>query len=75
MLLRLARGRARPAIALQAALFALWHARAFLVVGVAPALAALLVLFVGGVLWGWQVWRDRTLAYAALQHTIFLIVQ
>jgi hypothetical protein len=68
---------ARPArgIALQALLFALWHARAYRAVPAGPATGVLAVAFVGGLLWGWQVWHDRTVVYAAVQHTLFLIIQ
>jgi membrane protease YdiL (CAAX protease family) len=68
---------ARPwlALALQALAFALWHARAFRVVPPAQAIVALLLLFAAGLLWGWQVRHDRTVLYAAAQHTLFLIVQ
>jgi membrane protease YdiL (CAAX protease family) len=72
---RLARGNLTAALALQAGCFALWHARAFTVVAVAPALGVLVVTFVAGLLWGLVVVRDRTLLYAAAQHMLFLIVQ
>jgi hypothetical protein len=35
----------------------------------------LALLFVGGLLWGWQVLHDRTVLYAAAQHAVFLVVQ
>jgi hypothetical protein len=68
---------ARPArcIALQALLFALWHVRAYRAVPAGPATGVLAVVFVGGLLWGWQVRHDRTVVYAAVQHTLFLILQ
>jgi membrane protease YdiL (CAAX protease family) len=65
----------RRAILLQAALFALWHARAFRVVPAWEALLVLLGTFVAGLLWGWQVRRDNTTFYAFIQHLLFLIVQ
>ena len=74
-LTRLCPDRPRRAVALQALLFALWHARAFEVVAVAPAAAVLALMFVGGLLWGWQVLHDRTVLYAAAQHAVFLVVQ
>ena len=64
----------RAGVMLQALMYALWHARAFEVVPVAPALVVLAGTFVAGALWGWQVRHDRTVIYAALQHTLFLIV-
>jgi membrane protease YdiL (CAAX protease family) len=60
-------------VLLQATLYALWHARAFRVVPVAPALAVLAGTLVAGVLWGWEVHHDRTVIYAVAQHTLFLI--
>ncbi len=71
----LCRGRPRWAVPAQALLFALWHARAFCTVPATPAAGALVLLFVGGLLWGWQVQRDRTVLYAAVQHTVFLMIQ
>jgi membrane protease YdiL (CAAX protease family) len=66
----------RPVVAvlLQALLFALWHARAFEVVSIAPALAVLAAVFIAGALWGWQVRHDRTVIYAAVEHTLFLAI-
>jgi len=72
---QLCRGNTRLALALQAALFALWHIRAFEVATIAQALAVLALTFLAGVLWGWQAQRDRTILYTFLQHTLFLIVQ
>jgi membrane protease YdiL (CAAX protease family) len=72
---QLSRGDTRLALALQAVLFALWHIRAFEVATMAQALAVLALTFLAGVLWGWQVQRDRTILYTFLQHTLFLIVQ
>jgi hypothetical protein len=72
--------RLRPAhpsrmVLLQAGIFAVWHARAFRVVTPAPASGVLLLAFVAGAAWGWQVRHDRTLAYAVLQHACFLFIQ
>jgi hypothetical protein len=72
---RLSRGSSGAAVGLQAAAFALWHVRAFRVVSFAPAAGVLAVTFVAGLLWGVQVARDRTLLYAAAEHTLFLMVQ
>jgi membrane protease YdiL (CAAX protease family) len=75
VLLRRYPGRPQLALILQALAFALWHARAFRVVPPVQASGAVLLLFVAGLLWGWQVRHDRTMLYAAVQHTLFLIVQ
>lgn len=68
-------GRFRAALVVQAACFAIWHIRAFTVVAALPALGVLFVTFLAGLLWGLQVARDRTILYAVVQHTLFLIVQ
>ena len=60
---------------LQAALFAVWHIRAFEVTTILAALAVLALTFVAGIIWGEEVRRDRTLVWCALEHTWFLIVQ
>jgi hypothetical protein len=42
----------------------------------APAIAwfpIAAVLFIAGYGWGWQVHKDRTLVWAILQHSTFLI--
>jgi hypothetical protein len=74
-LARLFTGRPRLTVLAQAVFFALWHVRAFLVVAPLPALGALLLTFVAGLLWGAQVSRDRTVLWVAAEHTLFLIVQ
>jgi Type II CAAX prenyl endopeptidase Rce1-like len=74
-LARLCARRPRLAVVVQAALFSLWHVRAFLVVATLPALGALLLTFVAGLLWGTQASRDRTILWSVVEHTLFLIVQ
>jgi hypothetical protein len=74
-LTRLCRGNTRLALTLQALLFALWHLRAFTVATVAQAVAVLALTLLAGLLWGWQVQRDRTIFWSTLEHTLFLIVQ
>jgi len=74
-LVRLCAERPRLAVPAQAALFALWHVRAFLVVAPLPALGALLLTFVAGLLWGAQVSRDRTILWTVAEHSFFLAVQ
>ncbi|HEX6817269.1 MAG TPA: CPBP family glutamic-type intramembrane protease [Ktedonobacterales bacterium] len=66
---------ARLAPTVQAAIFALWHLRAFEVTPPLAALAVLLLAFVAGLVWGTEAQRDRTLIWCALEHTLFLIVQ
>jgi len=72
---RLFAGRPRLAVVAQAALFALWHLRAFWVVAPLLALGALLLTFVAGLLWGAQVSRDRTILWSFAEHALFLMVQ
>lgn len=74
-LTHICRDRARLALVLQAALFALWHIRVFEATAILPALAVLALTFGAGLAWGAQVQRDRTLVWSALEHTLFLIVQ
>jgi membrane protease YdiL (CAAX protease family) len=69
------RGDVRIAPGGQALAFALWHARAFRVAPLAPAVGVLVVTFVAGLLWGMEVRRDRTVLYAVLQHALFLAIQ
>ncbi len=68
-------GGERRAVSQQALLFSLWHVRAFRVASPLAATSILLVVFAGGLLWGWQVSRDRTVLYAVVQHAVFLAVQ
>jgi membrane protease YdiL (CAAX protease family) len=63
------------AVFVQSALFAVWHVP--LAVATAPlggAIAVVIVTFIGGMLWGWQVQRDRTMYWAMCQHIIYLVL-
>jgi membrane protease YdiL (CAAX protease family) len=74
-LLHTFKGRVSLAIALQAALFVTWHWRTFVAAPTIGAdLAILVVLFLAGLGWGWQVQRDKTILWAVLQHTFFLML-
>ncbi|WP_374689800.1 type II CAAX prenyl endopeptidase Rce1 family protein [Promineifilum sp.] len=68
-------GRARAALLLHAVLFIGFHLRTFRSI-TAPAIMLLvaLVLFLGGLAWGWQVQRDRTAIWAMIQHSLFLML-
>ncbi len=71
----LLKGRSTPALLAHAMLFAAWHIGP-LFVG-APwwaVLAVLLVAFLAGLGWGWQVQRDGTVVWAMLQHSLFWVV-
>jgi hypothetical protein len=62
------------ALILHALVFIAFHLRTFLSIGAQPvALVVVLVLFAAGCTWGWQVQRDRTVVWAMLQHSLFLM--
>jgi hypothetical protein len=66
-------GRLRLAIGLHAAVFVLWHLRMFTEAPVLAWFPIGFVLFAAGYGWGWQVNRDRTLVWAMMQHSLFLV--
>ena len=62
------------ALILHALVFIAFHLRTFLAIGAQPiAFVVVLVLFAAGYTWGWQVQRDRTVMWAMLQHSLFLV--
>jgi hypothetical protein len=68
-------GRKNLALAAHAFVFTGFHLRTFLSLpSVAVALVVAAVLFTGGLGWGWQVGRDRTIVWAMLQHCAFLML-
>jgi membrane protease YdiL (CAAX protease family) len=63
--------RTRIAIVLHSLLFSLWHIGPFFVgAPIWAALAVMFVPFLSGIGWGWQVQHDRTVLWAAIQHTL-----
>lgn len=65
------RKRAGAGLILHAALFGLWHIGPLFAGAPAWAVAAvMLVPFLSGVGWGWQVQRDGTVVWAMAQHTL-----
>jgi hypothetical protein len=66
-------GRFRLALMIHAGLFVTWHLRMFAETPPLAWIPNVLVLFTAGTGWGRQVYRDRTLVWAALQHSFFLI--
>lgn len=66
------RGRKHIALLLHAALFGLWHLRAFMTVPLLPAVGIILATTLAGLLWGLQAQRDRTILYTATQHALLL---
>ncbi len=62
------------ALVLHGLVFIVFHLRTFLAMGLQPvAIVTVLVLFAAGCAWGWQVQRDRTVVWAMLQHSLFLM--
>ena len=71
----LSRKRRAPALLLHAVLFGLWHiAPLFLGAPLWAVAAVMLVPFVCGMGWGWQVRRDRTVIWAMVQHSLIWVV-
>jgi membrane protease YdiL (CAAX protease family) len=57
------------------ALFGLWHiGLLFLGAPLWAVLAVMLVPFIAGLGWGWQVQRDRTVVWAILQHSLIWVI-
>lgn len=68
-------GRPRLALVLHSALFGLWHiAPAFVGAPVWAVAAVMLVPFVSGLGWGWQVRHDRTVIWAMVQHSLIWVI-
>ncbi len=67
--------RSLLAVSLHSVLFALWHVRVFMEAPLGGAIGVMIVTFLGGMVWGWQVQRDGTVVYAMAHHTLLLIVQ
>ena len=63
------------ALVTQASIFVGFHLRTFRALpSLAIALVVAVVLFLAGCGWGWQVQRDRTVYWAMLQHSLFLML-
>ena len=68
-------GRNTPALMVHALVFAGFHLRTFRSLPSLPiAILVALVLLLAGLGWGWQVQRDRTVLWAMLQHSLFLML-
>jgi membrane protease YdiL (CAAX protease family) len=62
-------------IVLHSVLFALWHiGPLFVGAPVWAVFAVMLVPFLCGIGWGWQVNRDRTVIWAMVQHSLFWVI-
>lgn len=72
---RLMPSRPLTALLVHCVVFVAWHARTFTFLPsweIAVTVAA--VLFAAGFAWGRQVQRDGTIVWAAVQHSLFLVV-
>jgi membrane protease YdiL (CAAX protease family) len=68
-------GKKIPALLLHGLLFIGYHLRTFRSVPSLPiSLLIASVLFAAGCGWGWQVQKDRTVVWAMLQHSLFLML-
>lgn len=64
------------AIAFHVVLFGLWHTGPL--VNGAPVYGVVVVMLIPalfGIGWGWQTWRDRTVAWTMVYHIILLFIQ
>jgi hypothetical protein len=68
-------GRKIAALLVHAAIFVGFHFRTFQTIpSIAMAALVATVLFLAGCGWGWQVQRDRTVVWAMIQHSLFLVL-
>ena len=68
-------GRKVAALITHSLVFIGFHLRTFLSLpSLGIGIVVGTVLFLAGCGWGWQVQRDRTILWAALQHSLFLMV-
>ena len=69
------KGRSRLALIIHALLFGLWHIGPFFLgAPIWVVIAVMLVPFVSGIGWGWQVKHDRTVLWAMVQHTLIWVI-
>jgi membrane protease YdiL (CAAX protease family) len=70
------RKRARLALVGHSLLFGLWHiGPLFLGAPLWAVLAVMLVPFICGIGWGWQVQRDGTVIWAMVQHSMIWVIR
>lgn len=68
-------GRKGAALITHSLVFISFHLRTFLSLpSLGIGIVVGVVLFLAGCGWGWQVQRDRTILWAALQHSLFLML-
>jgi len=69
------RGRPWRALFFHSTLFGIWHiAPLFLGAPLWAVFAVMLVPFICGIGWGWQVQRDRTIVWAMVQHSLIWVI-
>ncbi|HEX6384333.1 MAG TPA: CPBP family glutamic-type intramembrane protease [Anaerolineae bacterium] len=76
-LLALFTNRRFLALVLHAALFAVWHAGAFLITPpqlIAGPIAIVTVSLVAGLVWGWQTMHDQTVIWAIVHHSLLWLI-
>ena len=67
--------RPRLALIAHSALFGLWHiGPLFLGAPVWAVIAIMVVPFLSGIGWGWQVRHDRTVLWAMVQHSLIWVI-
>jgi membrane protease YdiL (CAAX protease family) len=67
--------RAGLALVVHSLLFGLWHiGPLFVGAPIWAVLAVMLVPFICGIGWGWQVQRDRTVVWAMIQHSLIWVI-
>lgn len=63
------------ALLVHSTFFGLWHiAPLFLGAPIWAVIAVMLVPFISGIGWGWQVQTDRTVLWAMVQHSLFWVI-
>jgi len=68
-------GRKTVALLVHSVIFVGFHYPTFLALpSIGLGLIVALVLFAAGCGWGWQVQRDRTVVWAMVQHSLFLVL-
>ncbi len=68
-------GSKRTGLLVHSAIFVGFHFRTFQALPSLPLVFLVaVVLFLAGCGWGWQVQRDRTVAWAMIQHSLFLVL-
>jgi membrane protease YdiL (CAAX protease family) len=67
--------RAGLALILHSVLFGLWHiGPLFVGAPIWAVIAVMLVPFLSGIGWGWQVRRDRSVLWAMIQHSLIWVI-